>query len=89
MNAKLIRTLFSMIAVLALVGCSDMTLSNLTPQRVPQNPSGIYTITMKPSLRDATIIQDSIMPYIVIDGTKHPMKKSSMGANIFEYEYYK
>ena len=87
MNAKLIRTLFSMIAVLALVGCSDMTLSNLTPQRVPQNPSGIYTITMKPSLRDATIIQDSIMPYIVIDGTKHPMKKSSMGANIFEYEY--
>lgn len=87
MKAKLIRTSTLLMLALAFTGCVEMTLSNLTPKRTPQNPSGIYTLTMKPEIRDANAIKESFKPYVVIDGERHPMRKSSMGSNVYEYEY--
>lgn len=87
MKAKLIRTLTLLALTFAFTGCVEMTLSNLTPKRTPQNPSGIYTLTMKPEIRDANAIKESFRAYVMIDGEKHPMTKSSIGSNVYEYEY--
>lgn len=87
MKAKLIRTLTLLMLTFAITGCVEMTLSNLTPKRSPQNPSGIYTLTMKPEIRDANAIKESFKAYVVIDGEKHPMTKSSLGSSVYEYEY--
>ncbi|MBT3470495.1 MAG: hypothetical protein HN467_14355, partial [Opitutae bacterium] len=32
--------------LLFLVGCGDLTLTNLTPKKIPKNPSRIYTLSL-------------------------------------------
>lgn len=81
--------IFSAGALVALVfllaGC-NLTITNLTPDTVPQNPSQIYTITA--SFRPNNQIEpDSIRPRIIIDGQAHNMTKSSVGVDIWEFEY--
>lgn len=71
--------------MLLVAGC-NLTITNLTPDTVPQNPSQIYTITasFRPSSQvDASTIQ----PRIIIDGQAHAMTRSTMGNDIWEFEY--
>src|SRR6478736_2132706 len=81
--------IFSAIAagamLLLLAGC-NLTITNLTPDTVPQNPSQIYTITasFRPSSQTDPA---SIQPRIVVDGQAHPMTRSSVGADIWEFDY--
>lgn len=81
--------IFSAIAALGvlllLAGC-NLTITNLTPDTVPQNPSQIYTITA--SFRPSSQVDPaSIKPRIVIDGQYHPMTRSSVGVDIWEFDY--
>lgn len=71
--------------MLLLAGC-NLTITNLTPVTVPQNPSQIYTITA--SFRTSPSVETaSVKPRIVIDGQSHEMSRSSVGNDIWEFDY--
>ena len=44
--SRIFSAIFTALALLVLTGC-NITITNLTPDTVPQNPSQIYTITAR------------------------------------------
>lgn len=86
-KAKNIISFCVSIAVLLLTGCSGLT--NLTPERVPENSSRVYTLTMSAYINDGAVIKDTIKPYIVIDEQVIPMKevKDMKHDRLYEYDY--
>jgi hypothetical protein len=84
---KFIVSLSFALGLLFLVGCQGIVLSNLTPASLPENPSQIYTITLRVTPKSGAIIKNSIKPRLVIDGQVHPMNRSPMGENLFEFDY--
>ena len=86
--ASTILTLLAAAAGLSLVsGCTSVALSDLTPKSLPENPSEIYTFTLRATPQGAVVEKDTIAPRIVIDGQTYPMKKSALGENFYEFEY--
>lgn len=84
---KFILGLGAALSLLFFAGCQAVVLSNLTPASLPENPSQIYTITLRVTTRSNTIIKESLAPQIVIDGKNYPMTKSSLGENLYEFDY--
>ena len=84
---KFILSIGVALSLLVLAGCQGIVLSNLTPSTLPENPSQIYTITMRVTAKSHTIVQSSITPQIIIDGQMYAMKRSGMGENLFEFDY--
>ena len=84
--SRIFPALTAAVALLVLTGCSSLTITNLTPDTVPANPSQIYTITVsfQPSRQ---INPDSISPRIIIDGSAYKMTKSTAGSDLWEFEY--
>lgn len=72
---------------LVLAGCNALTLTNLTPASMPENPSQIYTFTLRVASRTNTVAQQSIVPQIVLDGRNHRMNPSPIGEGLYEFEY--
>lgn len=69
--AKKLSFVFSAAALL-LSGCAGLT--NLTPEKIPENSSGLYTLSMSAHINDGSIVPGSIEPFIVIDENTIPMK---------------
>lgn len=86
MKAKLFFSIICSLFSLFFAGCTP-TISNLTPKRVPQNPSGIYTLSMTPRSFDGTVIKDTYQAFIVIRGEEHKMRPSPLGEGIFDYDF--
>ncbi|WP_309382673.1 IPT/TIG domain-containing protein [Cerasicoccus frondis] len=84
MKAKLYLILAATAALLT--GCGP-SINNLTSARVPQNASGIYTLSMTVTNDDGSISSSTYVPKVVIDGVERPMNLSDIGKNIFEYDY--
>jgi hypothetical protein len=75
-------------AALALLpGCATVALTNLTPSSLPENPSEIYTFTLRATPKSNTVESVSIAPRVVVDGQIFDMKKSSFGGDIYEFDY--
>ncbi len=74
-----------MLALLA--SCSSVTLTNLTPPALSENPSQIYTFTLRFTRHINTIPPDSIKPHVVVDGKNFEMHPSPLGDSIYEFEY--
>lgn len=74
-------------AALALVGCQQVAITNLTPGTLPENPSQIYTFTARIAPKDTGYVKDSVRPMIIVDGKSFPMRKSGLGQDIFEFDY--
>ena len=85
--SRIFPTLAALIALLFFSGCASMTITNLTPDKLPANPSQIYTITASFHSDNSNIDQSSIKPRIIIDGSSYPMTKSSVGGDIWEFDY--
>ncbi len=69
-------------------GCSSLT--NLTPDRVPENSSRVYTLTMSAYINDGSVVKDSLKPYVVIDEKiieMSPVKDGNNIDRIYEYDY--
>jgi len=84
------KILFGLGAVLGLAllsGCDSVVLTNLTPASLPENPSQIYTITLRVTPKISTIVPGSIKPMIIVDGKNYPMNASSLGEGFYEFEY--
>ncbi len=84
---KNFRTALGVLATAALFGCSGLT--NLSPQKVPQNPSNIYTLSVRAEIADA-VVKGSVKPFVIIDEKKCLMTEVSnrSGDRVFEYEYH-
>src|SRR5947209_6052156 len=71
----------------ALSGCDNLTLTNITPPALAENPSQIYTFTLRVTQRSNVIPKDSVVPHIVINGEDQLMKNSPLGPNFYEFDY--
>lgn len=79
---------FGALAALALTsGCTSLALSNLTPASLPENPSEIYTFTLRVTPKNRVMVRSSIVPHVIVDGQNFAMKRSSLGDDLYEFEY--
>ena len=84
---KIIRWLALAAGLALLAGCETVTLTNLTPASMPENPSQIYTFSLRVTPRTNTVPLSSVAPQIVLDGKSYPMKQSPLGEGLYEFEY--
>jgi len=75
------------LAGVLLGGCATMSLTNLTPSSLPENPSGIYTFTLRVTPKSTTVVPDTIAPHIVVGAESHDMQKSDSIPGIWEFDY--
>jgi hypothetical protein len=75
------------LAAVLLGGCATMGLTNLTPSSLPENPSGIYTFTLRVTPKSSTVVPESIAPHIVVGAESHDMQKSDSVPGIYEFDY--
>jgi hypothetical protein len=75
------------LALAALCGCATVSLTNLTPSSLPENPSGIYTFTLRVTPKSRAVDQSTVIPHIVVGAANHDMTKSDVSPEIYEYDY--
>ena len=84
---KLFSWLGAAAALAVLPGCATVALTNLTPSSLPENPSQIYTFTLRAVPKSNTVVPDSLTSHLVVDGQIFDMKKSPVGGDIYEFDY--
>ena len=84
---KITLWLAALAGLALLAGCENVTLTNLTPASMPDNPSQIYTFSLRVTTRSHSVPEASIEPHIVIDGKNYHLKKSPMGEGLYDFEY--
>ena len=82
---KIIAWLMAALVLALVSGCETVTLTDLTPKSMAENPSHIYTFSLRVTPRTSTVT--NINPQIVVDGKSHTMKKSALGEGIYDFEY--
>jgi hypothetical protein len=70
-----------------LSGCATVVLTNLTPSSLPENPSEIYTFTLRVVPRSNAVDPASIIPHVILDGQSYDMKKSQLGDGLYDFDY--
>lgn len=87
MNIMAIRnSLFLLGILVAVTGCRT-TFQDFTPERIPQNPSGIYTFSFTAELPSSNRIEGSERAQIVINGETYPMQRVRPDGMTFSYDY--
>src|SRR5215217_6809780 len=82
---KIIAWLTAAVGLFLLTGCDTVTLTDLTPKSMAENPSHIYTFSLRVTTRTNTVT--GIVPHIVVDGQNHVMKRSPIGEGLYDFEY--
>jgi hypothetical protein len=75
------------LALVLLAGCATMSLTNLTPSSLPQNPSGIYTFTLRVTPKSTMVVPETVAPHIVVGAESHDMVRDPSIPGIYEYDY--
>lgn len=78
---------FALIATILIVAGCNTVFTNYTPERIPQNPSGIYTFSFlaNPPVRSA--ISGSESAQVVINGETFEMEPDPENPRLFTYDY--
>lgn len=82
---KIIVWLTATLGLFLLAGCETVTLTDLTPKSMAENPSQIYTFSLRVAPRTNTVT--SISPNIIVDGQSYKMKPSPLGAGLYDFEF--
>lgn len=82
---KIIIWLSAAISLALLSGCETVTLTDLTPKSMAENPSHIYTFSLRVTPRTNTV--SGVTPHIIVDGQDFPMRRSPLGEGMYEFEY--
>ncbi len=83
--SRIFPALIALLMLLLVSGC-NLSITNLTPETVPQNPSQIYTISA--SFRASRQVETAtIRPRIIIDGQAYAMNRSPAGTDLWEFDY--
>ena len=85
---KIIAWLASLAGLALLAGCETVTLTNLTPTSMPENPSQIYTFSLRVTPRSNTIPSATVAPHIIVDGQSYAMKQTPIGEGLYDFEYH-
>ena len=85
--SRIWRWALAALAIALFTGCEQVVITNLTPSTLPENPSQIYTFSARIRTRYSGIVEGSLNPRIVIDGQIHPLQRSSLGQDIYEFDY--
>jgi hypothetical protein len=84
---KFLLGLGAALSLLLLAGCEGIVLTNLTGPSLPENPSQIYTITLRVTPKVDSILRPTIAPHIIVDGQTYKMSKSALGEGVYEFDY--
>lgn len=87
MKTKTLIAVLSTVAILGLTGCGSKTIHNLSPKKMPVNPSGIYTLSMSTDMKADEVAPGTMSAAIVIDGKEYAMRPSSIGNTTFDFDY--
>jgi hypothetical protein len=82
---KIIVWLTAVLGLALLAGCETVTLTDLTPKSMAENPSQIYTFSLRVTPRTNTV--SGISASIIVDGQNYKMTPSPLGQGIYEFEY--
>ncbi|MEN9633968.1 MAG: hypothetical protein RL077_2372 [Verrucomicrobiota bacterium] len=82
---KIIVWLAAILGLALLSGCETVTLTDLTPKSMAENPSQIYTFSLRVTPRTNTV--SGVSPNIIIDGRNFKMKASTLGQGLYDFEY--
>ncbi len=83
---KILLCLITTLVSIIFVGCG-VTVQNLTPLKIPTNPSNIYTFSCKAKINQSELIFDTHKVNLVINGEVLPMAQAGDGANHYTYDY--
>lgn len=86
MKAKLLFFVLALGVAIFTTGCVN-NLANLTPENLPANSSGIYTITCRVNITENSVVPGTESCSIVIDGVTRPMVLSNFSKNVYTYDY--
>ena len=87
MKINALRNSLLLLGLLILsTGCRSV-FQDLTPERIPVNPSGIYTFSFTANVPAANRIKGSERAEITINGETFPMVRSSADALSFSYDF--
>ena len=75
------------VSLLFFSGCEEVKIIDLTPSTLAENPSQIYTLSMRATPKTSAMVSGSLTPRIIIGGKNYTMKPSPMGQDIYEFEY--
>jgi len=70
-----------------LSGCEEVKINDLTPSSLAENPSQIYTISMRATPKATSMVAGSLVPRLVIDGKNYTMTPSPLGQDIYDFDY--
>ncbi len=82
---KILAWLACAAGLVLLSGCDAVTLTDLTPKSMAENPSQIYTFSLRIAKRTSTVV--GLTPNIVVDGKSFELKPSPLGGGLHEFEY--
>ena len=85
--SRILRAASAILGLSLLVGCTTPVLTTLTPDLLPENPSQLYTLSVRFAPHAAIVVPGSVSIQIVIDGQPHPMTKSPAGTDIYTYDH--
>lgn len=81
------RNLLFLLPLVFLLSACRTTFQDYTRDRIPQNPSGIYTFSFTADLPNTNIVEGSPEAYLVINGERHRMTKEAGEDLSFSYDY--
>jgi len=83
---RIVLAIAAALGLFLLAGCG-VSITNLTPNVIPENPSQIYTISARVNPQVPNLAPGSLKVRIFIDGQSFPMTKSALGDNIYTFDY--
>jgi hypothetical protein len=86
-QARRIFSGFIAASALLLLGGCNLTITNLTPDVLRENPSQLYTLTARVTPTSRQLDRSSLQVSVIIDGQDKAMKKSADTNDVYEYDY--
>ena len=87
MKIKALRNSVLLLAALLFLSACNTSFQDYTAERIPQNPSGIYTFSFTAELPRSNRVEGSERAEIVINGETHPMILTNDEDWTFSYDY--
>jgi hypothetical protein len=87
MKIKAIRNSLFLMATLLLLGGCNTVFQDFTPERIPENPSGIYTFSFSAEVPKGNRIAGTERAEITINNETFPMERSATDDLSFSYDY--
>ena len=79
----ILKKLLPLLPVLLLTGCTSM-FTRLTPLEQPRNPNNQYPVEVQFNSTQQSLREDSIKPYVLVNGDLYPMRPVGLVQNRWE-----